>query len=158
MAGFELEPVQGNPTELNTELKELPQHEREENVIPAIQSAVAQIVDAVGGYLSVSVNGNLNPVAGDTGDLIQIYIVSLPNPHPETTTEDEWSTPAPVALESEPEVPVNTENESAVGTAPQGEVNPSEGAEPAPAPESGPVLEPAPAQVAPSGEVPPTNG
>lgn len=84
---FELESVQGTATQIKAELEGLPKHEREDLVISKIKEAVDSIIEAVGGYLSVSVNGNLNPVAGDTGDLVQIYITSLPYPPNYTSGE-----------------------------------------------------------------------
>jgi hypothetical protein len=99
---FELNPVAGNSTEIITNLKELPQHEREERVIPVIKQAIADIVEELGGYLSVSCKGNLNPVAGETGELVEIYITSLPRPQ---------SVPAPVIEDPNLLNPENKSNE-----------------------------------------------
>lgn len=77
---FEITPVQGTVTELDSDLAAPTQHEREDLIIPIVKKAIADIVDAMGGYLSVSCNGNLNPLAGETGDLVQLYITSLPVP------------------------------------------------------------------------------
>lgn len=85
---FEIVPVNGTVNELESDLATLPKHEREELVIPAIKKAIAEIVDALGGYLSVSANGNLNPVSGENGDLVNIYITSLTAPAASTSSAE----------------------------------------------------------------------
>lgn len=77
---FELKSVQGNVAQLEIELEGLTQHQREEEVMVDIKEAVNHIVAALGGYLSVSCSGNINPVSGETGDVVQIYITSLAAP------------------------------------------------------------------------------
>lgn len=77
---FEITPVHGTVAELESDLAAPPLHEREELVVPVVKKAIADIVEALGGYLSVSANGNVNPISGETGDLVNIYITSLPAP------------------------------------------------------------------------------
>jgi|ERR1700722_1441326 len=89
---FEINPVHGTVSELESDLSAPPQHEREEAVVPVIKKAIADLVEALGGYLSVSANGNINPVSGETGDLVNVYITSLPIPS---------STSAPVPVEKQ---------------------------------------------------------
>jgi hypothetical protein len=99
---FEISPVHGTVSELESDLSAPPQHEREEAVVPVIKKAIAELVEALGGYLSVSANGNINPVSGETGDLVNIYITSLPIPS---------SAPVPVEKQeglTAPEEPVPT--------------------------------------------------
>lgn len=79
--------TQGTVEELDVTFSAPPQHIREEEVVPVVKSAIESIVNALGGYLSVSVNGSINPSSGETGDAINIYITSLtppiaPNPAP----------------------------------------------------------------------------
>lgn len=114
--GFTLQPVQGTVQELATDLAELPKHEREEKVITVVKECIDDIVQALGGYLSVSCNGNINPVPGENGDLVNIYITSLSAPSS--------ATPVPTIPPAEvvpTEAPVNTENTGA----PVAETNPS---------------------------------
>lgn len=103
---FEIVPVNGTVNELESDLASLPKHEREELVIPAIKKAIAEIVDALGGYLSVSANGNLNPVSGENGDLVNIYITSLSAPAIPTTPAE---TPPVTEVKSGEPVPVSEE-------------------------------------------------
>lgn len=77
---FEFKPNAGTVSQLESELNGLPAHEREEFVLGEVKKAIDHIVTALGGYLSLSCNGNINPVAGETGDLVNIYITSLPVP------------------------------------------------------------------------------
>lgn len=77
---FEITPIAGNVQELNVDLSKPSQHEREEFVIEEVKKAIDHIVTALGGYLSVSCNGNINPISGESGDLVNIYITSLPAP------------------------------------------------------------------------------
>jgi hypothetical protein len=77
---FEITQAEGTAQELSVDLSKPEQHEREEAVMPVITKAITEIVESLGGYLSVSANGNINPVSGETGDVVQIYITSLPAP------------------------------------------------------------------------------
>lgn len=77
---FELTTVHGTVEELGSDLAAPPLHEREEFVVEEVKKAIYHVVSSLGGYLSVSCNGNINPVAGETGDVINIYITSLPQP------------------------------------------------------------------------------
>lgn len=102
---FEITPFAGTVQELNVDLSKPSQHEREEFVIEEVKKAIYHIVTSLGGYLSVSCNGNINPVPGETGDLVQIYITSLPAP--------------PVAATPEP-----VENQEGIGSLnPEGKTN-----------------------------------
>lgn len=121
---FELAPVQGNVHELETDLEAPPQHTREEDVIPVVKSAIKEIVDALGGYLSVSANGNINPASGESGDHVSILITSLPAPGGET--------PAPPVVPGEetpnPAPAPGTEGSGEAENKPEGSVLPEEGA------------------------------
>jgi hypothetical protein len=101
---FEITPVQGSVAELAIDLSVPSQHQREEFVIEEVKKAIDHIVTALGGYLSVSCNGNLNPVSGENGDLVNIYITSLSAP---------TSAPTTPVIESPgittPETPITTE-------------------------------------------------
>lgn len=77
---FKINPVEGTVAEIDVDLSTPSQHEREEFVIEEVKKAINHIVTSLGGYLSVSCNGNINPVEGETGDVVNIYITSLPNP------------------------------------------------------------------------------
>jgi large repetitive protein len=135
--GFSLNPVQGTPAELGSDLESPPKHEREEVVVEVIKSSIEDIVNSLGGYLSVAASGNINQVSGETGDVVNIYITSLPAPG--STTPPPAETPAEVApaegIPVAPEIPV-------VETAPPTEV----GTEPVPVQET-PVVEPIPPPV-----------
>lgn len=114
---FKFNQVEGNVEELKVDLESPPLHPREEQVVPAIKQAITEIVEATQGYLSVSCSGNLNPVAGESGDVINIYITSLPAPTVSTPAqtppveEVQTGEPTPVTEET-PQVqpPVTPEN------------------------------------------------
>jgi hypothetical protein len=78
--GFTIIQVEGTPAELSVDLSAPVQHEREDTVAPVIKKAITEIAESLGGYLSISANGNINPVSGETGDVVSIYITSLPAP------------------------------------------------------------------------------
>lgn len=116
---FKIDSVEGTAAELNIDLSVPTQHEREDTVIPAIKKAITEIVESLGGYLSVSANGNINPVSGETGDVVNIYITSLPNPNPQTTTMPES---APEATSET--IPVETAEKAIQAEQPQQETAP----------------------------------
>jgi hypothetical protein len=95
---FKLIPMQGNTSELKSDLESPPTHPREEEVIPVIKQAIDEIVEALGGYLSISCNGNINHVGGESGDVINIYITSLPAPAVATSTSVENEQVQPSAV------------------------------------------------------------
>lgn len=120
---FKLSSVQGTVAELETDLESPAMHDREELVIEEVKKAIDHIVTSLGGYLSVSCGGNINPVSGETGDVVDIHIVSLPYPPnteatpvletpiqpPEGVSPGEPVTAAEVEATTEPS-PVITEN------------------------------------------------
>jgi outer membrane biosynthesis protein TonB len=136
---FELKPVQGNVTELDADLEVPAQHTREEEIIPVVKEAIADIVNVLNEYLSVSCNGNLNPAAGETGDVINISINSLTPP-----------APIPVEPPVEPTPPVTPPE-------PTPEPLPTPAPEPAPVPVENPPIpsEPTPSPEPISAENPP---
>jgi hypothetical protein len=100
---FILTPYEGTAQEVVAELATVPQNVREEEVLEIVKKSIAEIVTAVGGYISVTGNGHLNSAAGETGDSISITIVSLPVPA---------SVAAPVeATPTNPEAKTNTQIE-----------------------------------------------
>lgn len=115
---FEITTVHGTVEELGSDLAAPPLHEREEFVVEEIKKAIYYVVTSLGGYLSVSCSGNINPVAGETGDVVQIYITSLPQPDSApvetpiaTAPGIETGEPTPVAEESpQPQSVVPPEN------------------------------------------------
>lgn len=126
---FEITPVQGTAEELNVDLSAPSQHEREEFVIEEIKKAVDHVVTALGGYLSISCNGNINPVSGENGDLVNIYITSLSAPtSAPTPTVKEAPDPSGVEIGTEPvvipETPagITPETPSVIEPVPIGEV------------------------------------
>lgn len=148
---FELTPVQGYVSELETDLKLAPNHEREEFVIEEVKKAIDHIITAMGGYLSVSCNGNLNPISGETGEEVNIKVVSLSPPAgvlppipQETAPKIEDISPEPVFNKGQEEeiaaitqTPVITENPSQIIPPVTPESN-SENPPAAPAPNSVP--------------------
>lgn len=105
---FEITPIAGTAKELNVDLSKPSQHEREEFVIEEVKKAIDHVVTALGGYLSVSCNGNINPISGESGDLVNIYITSLPAP-PVAATPEPVETQEGVSApeESKPEDPTS---------------------------------------------------
>src|ERR1039457_3427593 len=99
---FEIKPVQGDIAELESDLSSPPQHEREELVIPVVKESIAKIVEALQGYLSISCNGSINPVAGENGDSINIYITSLTAPMAPTPPVTEVPVTPPVEIGTPP--------------------------------------------------------
>lgn len=77
---FTLAAYEGTAQEVVAEMATIPQNTREEEILEVIKKSIAEIVTSVGGYISVTGNGHLNPAAGETGDSISINIVSLPVP------------------------------------------------------------------------------
>ena len=154
---FEITPLQGNPTELNGDLEAPASHVREEEVIPVVKTAIKSIVDILGEYLSVSCQGNINPAAGETGDVVQIYITSI-NPPIAPTEPPTESTPTtePPKTEETP-APPSPERESAPEPAPEPVQETPENTPPTPAPESpeNPSENP-PVVTEPTSETPPT--
>jgi hypothetical protein len=77
---FTLTPYQGWAQEVAIDLEVPAQNRREEETVSAIKDSVVKIVAAMGGYISVTGNGHLNPIAGETGDSVSINIVSISSP------------------------------------------------------------------------------
>lgn len=143
---FILTAVQGTVSELETDLASPANHEREEKVIPVLKNAIKEIVESVGGYLSVSCNGNLNPVAGENGDVINLTITSLTPPIAPSPAEPPFEAPIqPTPVIEETPQPV-------VGPQPTTEV-PAPVVEPTPAP----VETPPAAEQTPTPETPQVN-
>lgn len=132
---FKINSVEGTVAEIDVDLSVPSQHEREDIVIPAIKKAITDIVESLGGYLSISANGNINPVSGETGDVVNIYITSLPAPNLQTTITPEVQTgePTPVTEESpQPQPPVTPENVEPISTESHPEMEAREQQESAP--------------------------
>lgn len=127
---FELKAVHGTVEELGSDLAAPPLHEREEFVVEEVKKAIYHVVSALGGYLSVSCSGNINPVAGETGDVVQIYITSLPRPDSApvetpiaTAPGIETGEPTPVTEESpQPQPVISLENVEPVQPNPSNEI------------------------------------
>jgi outer membrane biosynthesis protein TonB len=112
---FEITPVAGTVQELDVDLSKPSQHEREEFVIEEVKKAIDHIVTALGGYLSVSCNGNINPISGESGDLVNIYITSLPVPAsaaPETVVPTQEGLGIPEEISPEKELTQGQKEES----------------------------------------------
>lgn len=112
---FEITPVAGTVQELDVDLSKPSQHEREEFVIEEVKKAIDHIVTALGGYLSVSCNGNINPISGESGDLVNIYITSLPAPAsvaPETVVPTQEGLEQPEEISPERELTQGQKEES----------------------------------------------
>lgn len=146
-----LSPFQGTAQEVETDLQTTIQNQREEQIIPVVKKCISDMVEALGGYISVSANGHFNPASGEPGDVIEIHIASLPVPN----------APTPPPVETPPAVeapPVLTSQEAVAQNQPElrpeGSVAPPTGSE-APGNAGGlPGLETAPAQPAPVEETP----
>jgi hypothetical protein len=122
---FTFKPVKGNASEIAAELQSESQHTREDEVLPVVTQAIDNIVNSLGGYLSVDASGHINAAQGEPGDTIAIRIVSLSAPESPTPAEV-----APIAPES---TPVLTSEEALGATtaqrAPEGSVAPPAGTE-----------------------------
>jgi hypothetical protein len=125
---FEITQVEGTVDQIKIDLSEPSHHEREEQVVTVVKQAISDVASSLGGYLSVSCSGNINPVSGETGDLIQIYITSLPVPQsaqtpPVETPKVQTGESTPVTEESpQPQSVMTPENQEPV----QQETAPSE--------------------------------
>lgn len=127
---FEITTVHGTVEELGSDLAAPPLHEREEFVVDEVKKAIYHVVTSIGGYLSVSCSGNINPVAGETGDVVQIYITSLPQPDsapvetPITTAPGiETGEPTPVTEEAPQPQPVIPSDNAEPSLNPEGKTN-----------------------------------
>ena len=140
---FSFVPFQGLATEYTAATEGSPSNSREAEVLPHLTTAVQDVVEALGGYVSVDVRGNILPAPGETGESINVLIASLTPPAGVTLN-------APVAPETKPPA---EQTQLIPDPEPAKEEEPAKPVEvptPEPAPAPAPVPEqPAPAPVQP---------
>lgn len=145
-----LNPFQGTASEVETDLQTEIQNQREEQIIPVVKKSISDIVEALGGYISISANGHFNPASGEPGDVVTIHISSLPEPNAPTPPPVEVppAVEAPPVLTSQEAVAQNQQELRPEGSVapPTGSAAPGNGGglpglETAPTPPAAPVEE-----------------
>lgn len=117
-----LKSVQDRAENISVEIGSQSGNDRENEVLGVVVESAQAIVDALGGYVSVSGYGHVNPAEGEPNDQVSLQIVSLPEPGGETPAAPD--APAGVTQDAPP---------AGDPTAPQGQV-PNPGGSVAPPP------------------------